>query len=108
MTATAKPVLTSPTGKYGILDVQDNVWLGDESGPWRTDHLALAQLKADLDAVGLGWPRERVQVAEFGDEGTLRLHDEVPLPHWRERRRLIRAAASDTVPNPTAARRGRG
>lgn len=65
-------------GKFGLLDVQDALWLGDDVGPWRCDNLDVAALAAEARALELGWPLARVAVAEFGPDDALRLRDEVP------------------------------
>lgn len=67
-----------PKGRFGLLDVQDSLWLGDDHGPWRCDDEQLARLAAELRALELGWPLARVKATEFGEDGSLRLRDEVP------------------------------
>lgn len=65
--------------EYGILDTQDNCWMGDNDagdGPRLFDDEAIARVAAQVMDVQLGWKTGRCRAKEFNAD-SLRLRDKV-------------------------------
>ena len=68
--------LPFPKKVWGLLDTQDNVWLGDDDGPKTYTDFMTARLVAQMVDVQLGWEPGRTKAAEY-IEGSKHLRDEV-------------------------------
>lgn len=64
--------------RFGLLDVQDNVWLGNDAGPWTDTRAEIAALARYYHAEALGWSPLRIEVRQFSETVTKK-RDEVPL-----------------------------
>ena len=58
------------SARWGLLDTQDDVWLGDEYGPRTFEQHDLARMAALVLAECLGWPLNRVRAAEYAEQVT--------------------------------------
>jgi hypothetical protein len=56
--------------KWGVLDTQDNVWLGDETGPKTFDDEILARVAAQVTDVQMGWAPGRCRAREYHGDAT--------------------------------------
>lgn len=62
--------------KYGLLDMVDNCWLGDETGPKLFDELWVARIAAQVADERLGYAPGRTRAIPYM-EGPVRLKDQV-------------------------------
>jgi hypothetical protein len=62
--------------KWGILDTEDNVWIGNDAGPLLYDNQGLAFVAARMSDVQLGYQPGRCRAAEFIPQ-PVRLRDTV-------------------------------
>lgn len=68
--------LYSPTGRYGVYDPVDNVWMGNDAGPVRYDDPLIARLVAELLEVQVGLERGRLKAREYDCQNP-RLRDSI-------------------------------
>jgi hypothetical protein len=61
--------------QWGLLDVQDNLWLGDDEGPKIYDDLVIAMCARTVVSIQFGWPASRLRVEPYDSHGAKR--DEV-------------------------------
>jgi hypothetical protein len=64
--------------QYGLYDIKDNVWLGDDAGPKIFTNFMFARIAAEIVDVQLGQNIGRTKVREY-DPAPKRLRDEKPL-----------------------------
>ena len=63
---------------FGLLDTEDNLWMGDDNGPSLYADHDLARITAEFRSVQLGWSPTRIQATEYTQPAT-RKRDEVPV-----------------------------
>jgi hypothetical protein len=61
--------------QWGLLDTQDNLWMGDDEGPKLWDDRTLARVAEHVLSIQLGWPYGRLRVEPYESHGKQR--DEV-------------------------------
>ena len=66
------------TTKWGILDTEDRLWMGDGDGPALFDDEKVAQVAAMIVDVRLGQALGRSRAQKFTPRPGLRLRDEKP------------------------------
>ena len=66
------------TTKWGIFDTEDNLWMGDSTGPMLFDDEKVARVAAMVYDVQLGQAPGRSRAEKFTPRPGLRLHDEKP------------------------------
>lgn len=62
--------------KWGLADIEDGLWIGNDDGPLTYDDELLARAAATIVTVQMGWRFGRVQATEFKSAGPKR--DELP------------------------------
>ncbi len=72
-------MLTPKPGQplWGLWDIKDGLWLGDDNGPRKFNDEMLAKIAARTYAYQLGWAGTRVQAKLFDSSGKKR--DELPV-----------------------------
>jgi hypothetical protein len=63
--------------RWGVLDGEDNCWLGDDSGPRLFPDATMARISAQVLGVQLGFHPLRLKAKEF-TAPSVRLRDELP------------------------------
>ena len=54
-----------PSGKWGLLDTVDDVWMGTDEGPLRYNDHDLAMIAAEVFSRRMLWPITRIRAVEF-------------------------------------------
>lgn len=71
---------STPTGRWALWDTQDNLWIGNDTGPLRYDDEILGRLAAEVASGILGWEPVRITVKEYDGSAT-KIRDDVPIIH---------------------------
>ena len=74
----------TPTGRFGLFDEVDALWVGNQEGPLRYDNEVVARLAAEVACRMVGWPLTRIRARLFDRAGKIR--DEVKVLRPRSRR----------------------
>lgn len=62
---------------WGVWDIEDRLWIGNDSGPVTFEDESLAKIAAMVACVRLGWPIVRCRAKKF-QASQARLRDELP------------------------------
>lgn len=72
------PIERVAEGQFGLYDAVDNLWIGDDNGPFRYDDEIVARLVAEVTSRSLGWSATRIRARPY--TGIVRqIRDAVPL-----------------------------
>lgn len=64
--------------QWGVYDIQDNCWIGNDAGPKVFDDFTVARIAAEVCADQLGYELHgRLEAREYVS-GNVRLRDEIP------------------------------